>query len=203
MKFLKTILMVCVLLLNMLVVRPAWADAGKFMKTPEYTEVTQAIADLTNPEKTADLSTAAIQQKLADLRFQKYILETAESRSTCSNQTGKILGIYAKPKKSATAPTLYYLADGETTDNDVECVGIYLPGTSKILSGASRQELTDAVAIKVVPGTQLIASANSETGVVELNVPASGTFKANEIDWDIPASTQAEIDAQTPNAPVD
>ena len=173
------------------------------MTTPEYAEVTQAIADLTNPEKTTDLSADAIQQKLADLRFQKYILETAESRSTCSNQTGKTLGIYAKAKKSAPAPTLYYLADGETTDDDVECVGIYLPGTSKIVADKGIQELPDAVAIKVVPGTQLIASANPETGIVELNVPASGTFKASEIDWEIPASTPAEIDAQIPNAPVD
>jgi hypothetical protein len=203
MKFLKTLLLISVLLLNVLVVRPAWADAGKFITTPEYTEVTQAIADLTNPEKTTDLSAEAIQQKLADLRFQKYILETAESRSTCTNQTGKTLGIYAKTKKSTAAPTLYYLADGETTDDDVECVGIYLPGTSKITSGTAIQELTDAVAIKVVPGTQLITSANPDTGVVELNVPASGAFKATEINWEIPASTQIEIDAQTPNAPVD
>lgn len=203
MKFLKTVFVACVLWLHLFLVQPAWADAGKFMKTPEYAEVTQAIADLTNPAKTTDLSADVIQQKLADLRFQKYILETAESRSTCSNQTGKTLGIYAQPKKSTTAPTLYYLADGETTDDDVECVGIYLPGASKIASGLGMQALTEAIAIKVVPGTQLIATANPDTSMIELNAPAAGLFKANEIDWEIPASTQVEIDAQTPNAPVD
>jgi len=203
MKLLKTALIVCILLLNVLIVRPAWADAGKFIKSPEYTEVTQAIAELTNPEKTTDLSATEIGQKLADLRFQKYILETAESRSTCSNQTGKTLAIYAKAKKSAIAPTLYYLGDGETTDDDVECVGVYLPGSSKIASGTGQQELTDPVAVKFVPGTQLIASANPDTGVVNFNVPALGTFKVNEIDWSIPTTTQAEIDAQAPNAPVD
>ena len=61
MKLLKTVLIVGVLLLNIFVVRPAWADAGKFMKTPEYTQVTQAIADLTNPEITTDLAPEKIQ----------------------------------------------------------------------------------------------------------------------------------------------
>lgn len=203
MRFLKTVLIVCVLLLNVLLVRPAWADAGKFIKTPEYTQVTQAIADFTNPDQTTDLSPEAIQQKLADLRFQKYILETAESRSTCSNQTGKTLAIYAKSKKSTLSPTLYYLGAGETTDDDVECVGIFLPGASKVAFGADQQELAEPIALKFVPGTQLIASANPDTGVVEFNTPVLDTFKANQIDWIIPTSTQADIDAQTPNAPVD
>lgn len=203
MKLLRTVLIVSVLLLNVLLVRPAWADAGKFMKSPEYTQVTQAIADLTNPEKPTNLSAEAVQQKLADLRFQKYILETAESRSTCSNQTGKTLAIYAKTKKAETLPTLYYLGAGETTDDDVECVGIYLPGASKVDFGADQQELAEPIAIKFVPGTKLIASVNSNTNVVEFNAPASGSFKATEIDWLIPTTTQAEIDAQAPNAPID
>lgn len=203
MKFLKTILIVCVLLLNVLLVRPAWADAGKFTKTPEYTEVTQSIADLTNPDKTSDLPAEAVQKTLADLRFQKYILENSEERSRCTNQTGKTLAIYAREKKTTATPILYYLGDGKTTDDDVECVGVYLPGASKVALGAGQQELATALALKFVPGTQLTASANPDTGVIEFNTPALNLFKANEIDWAIPSLTQADVDAQTPNAPID
>ena len=201
MKFLKTTLIVCVLLLNILLVRPAWADAGKFIKTPEYTEVTQAIADLKNPEKTTDLAPEAIQQKLADLRFQKYVLETAEERSVCRNDTGKTLGIYTKSKK-AVLPTISFLGAGQATDDDIECMGIFLPAGSKVASG-SAEGFADPVVAKFVPGTQLTATADPETGVIDFNAPGSGFFKTGEIDWAIPTLTQAEVEAQVPNAPVD
>ncbi|MBW4552902.1 MAG: hypothetical protein KME35_17595 [Aphanocapsa sp. GSE-SYN-MK-11-07L] len=53
-------------------------------------------ADLTNPAKRSNLTPTAIQQKLADLRFQQYILETFGERSNCRNQTGKTLAVHAK-----------------------------------------------------------------------------------------------------------
>lgn len=203
MKFFKTALIVCVLLLNSLIAFPAWADAGKYIKTPEYTEVTQAIADLTDPAKRTDLTPTAIQQKLADLRFQQYILETSEGRSNCRNETDKTLAVYARPKKAAVAPTLYFLGAGEAIDDDVECSGIYLPSGSKVVAGAFAQELTNPTAIKFVPGTQLVATANPDTGEIQLNAPAFGAFQEGEIDWSIPTFSPAEVEAQTPNAPVD
>ncbi|MBW4518279.1 MAG: hypothetical protein KME16_00915 [Scytolyngbya sp. HA4215-MV1] len=203
MKPFKIIWVVGLLLFNLLIACPAWADAGKFMQTPEYTEVTQAIADLTNPEKTSDMTPAAIQQKLADLRFQKYILETAEGRSNCRNETGKTLAIYARSKKSTDAPILYFLGTGQAIDEDFECTGVYLPSGSKVILATIEQELANATAIKFVPGTQLIATANSDTGVIEFNAPAAQSFKAGEIDWSIPTLTSEEIATQTLNAPVD
>jgi len=197
----KSVLMVCMLLLSVLFVRPAWADAGKFIETPEYAGVTQAIADLMNPKKTTDLSSEAIQQKLADLRFQKYILETAEERSVCRNETEKTLGIYTKSKSTAL-PALSFLGTGEATDDDIECVGIFLPAGSKIASGNSKG-FADPVVAKFVPGTQLVVTANPDTGVIDFNVPSSGFFKSGEIDWTIPTLTQEDVEVQTPNAPVD
>lgn len=203
MKFWKVLLVVLVVSLNFAIAKPSLADAGKFMKSSEYTEVTQAISDLKNPEKTADMAPEEIQQKLADLRFQKYILETSESRSTCRNETGATLAIYAKPKKTKAAPTLYYLGAGETTDDDVECVGIYQPGTTEVLPDGTQQQVTEAIALKFVPGTQLIATTNPNTGAIEFNTPAFGMVTASEGTWSIPTLTQAEIEAQVSNAPVD
>ena len=203
MKPFKIVWIVGLLLFNLFIACPAWANAGKFMQTPDYAEVTQAISDLTNPEKTAEMSPDVIQQKLADLRFQKYILETAEARSNCRNQTGETIAIYAKHKKSTAAPTLYFLGTDQAVDEDMECVGLYLPGGSKIVLGNAEQELTDPLVLKVVPGTQLIATANPETRVIELNAPVSGTFKVGEIDWEIPTLTREEVETQAPNAPID
>lgn len=206
MKVLKTALIVCVLFFTAFTgfTPPyAWADAGKFIKTPEYQEVMQTIANLKNPETTADLAPEVIQQKLADLRFQKYILETAESRSNCRNQTGKTIAVYAKSKKSQTAPALYFLGADEAIDDDIECTGIYLPSGSKAMLGGLEQELSAPIAVKFVPGTQLIATADPETGVIDFGVPALSTFKTGETDWPIPSLTAADIEAQTPNAPVD
>ncbi len=222
MKLLKTLLIVSVMVLNAIIAGPVWADAGKYIKTPEYTEVTQAISDLINPENSSNLETEAIQQKLADLRFQKYILETSKTRSVCRNETGKTLAIYAQSKK-AVLPTLYFLGTGQATDDDLECVGVYFPAVSNEASGtaasgaaepgktelkttepaATEPEKSEPVVTKFVPGTQLIATANPETGAIEFNVPTFGSFKASEIDWPMPTFTSAEVEAQTPNAPVD
>jgi hypothetical protein len=204
MKIIKIAFVVLLLLANLVFAPPSWADAGKFKKTPEYAEVNQQIADLANPEKTSGMTPEAIGQRLADLRFEKYILETSEDRASCRNQTDKTLAIYAKPKKSTAAPTLYYLGAGKTTDDDFECVGIYLPtGSKAALNPVAAEELTEAIALKFVPGTQLIATTNPETGAIELNVPVTTAFKAGAANWEIPALAQTDIDAQTPNAPID
>ena len=200
MNFLKAILVTCTLLLSLLFIHPAWADAGRYLNTPEYTQVTQAIADLTNPDKTTD-STPEVQRQLADLRFQKYILETSSSRSVCRNETGKTLGIYTKSKKAAL-PTLSFLGTGQETDDDFDCVGIFLPAGSKVTT-SDAEGLVDPVIVKFVPGAQLVATANPETGVIDFNIPNSGFFKSGEIDWTIPALTQTEVESQVPNAPVD
>jgi hypothetical protein len=57
--------------------------------------------------------------------------------------------------------------------------------------------------IKVVAGTQLIATADPVKGTLALNVPPAKVFKAGEGDWSIPTLTQGDIDAQTPNAPIE
>lgn len=204
MKVLKVALIGLILFFTVLTTPYAWADAGKFIKTPEYQEVMKTIADLKHPEtQTTDLSPEAIQQKLADLRFQKYILETAESRSNCRNQTGKTIAVYAKAKKSQTPPALYFLGANEAIDDDVECTGLYLPSGSKVVLGGLEQELSAPIAVKFVPGTQLVATADPETGVIDFGVPALSTFQTGETDWPVPSLSAADIEAQTPNAPVD
>ena len=206
MKLFKLALVALVLLVNLVFVQPSWADRGKFMKSPDYAEVTQAIDTLLQAKDAPDesgMTSEEIQQKLAGLQLQKYILETAEERAQCSNKTGKTLGVYLSSKKSPS--TLYYLGDDETTDDDYDCNGIYLPaGTNVTFSPlVAAQELTEPLALKIVDGTQFIITSNPETGAIEFNIPPAQTFKAGDTNWSIPMLAQADIDGQKPNAPED
>lgn len=210
MKLFKCIFVVLLVIVNLVFAQPTLADPN-LTKTPEYTEVTQTINSLLKAKDIPDQSeytAEQIQQKLGELQFQKYILETAEDWAQCRNETGKTLAVYAhKPKKSSQANTLYYLANGEITDNDWNCDGVYLPGGTKVASLTSAdtqaQELTEPLAVKVIGGTQFIAKTNPETGIVEFNLPPAKVFKVGEGNWSIPNMSQADIDANVPNAPIE
>jgi hypothetical protein len=207
MKLFKSLLVVLLILVNLVVARPSLADPN-LTKTSDYTEVTQAITELMNASEAPDQSgytAEEIQQKLADLRFQKYVLETAEDWAQCRNETGKTLAIYAhKPKKQEN--TLYYLGTGEETDDDWDCDGVYLPSGAKVAgipTNTPGQELTEPLALKIVDGTQLVATSNPETGVVEFNVSPAKVFRAGDVNWSIPNLSQVDIDSAIPNAPID
>lgn len=210
MKLLKLAFVVLVLLVNFAIVRPAWADVN-LTKTPAYTELTDNLNQLlqiaTDPNQT-DYTEQELQQQIGQLQLQKYILETAEDWAQCRNQTGQTIAVYAnKPKKAAAnqTSTLFYLADGEETDDDWNCNGFYLPSGTNVagINSIGPQALDEAIALKVLDGAQAVATTNPDTGAIEFNLPPAKVFKVGDVNWDIPDLTQADIDAQTPNAPVD
>ena len=212
MKLFKIALVALVLLVNLVIAKPSLAEADmpRLTNNPDYLEVTQAINDLNQAKSAPDQSMTPeeIQQKLGDLRLEKYILETAEHLGQCRNETGKTLAVYAhKPKKSnlTEANTLYFLGNGQITDDDWDCDGVYLPSGVKVagLSQVDTQELQAPVALKIVDGTQFIVKTNPNTGAVEFNVSPAKTFKTGEASWAIPNLSQAEIDSQVPNAPIE
>lgn len=201
MKLLNVLLATFVLAVSLLIAPPSWAGPD-LTTTPDYTEVTQAIDALLHPKAVpgaAQPKPEEVQQQLGNLKLQKYILETTKDWAQCRNETGKTLAIYAhKPKQSLGGNTLFYLANGQTTDDDWNCDGVYFPSDTNLAG----QTLTEPQAVKVVAGTQLVAKANPE-GAVELNIAPAKVFKAGEGDWSIPTLAQADINAQTPNAPVE
>ncbi len=201
MQIFKIVFVALVFMVNLMIAQPSWAGKD-FTKGADYVEVTQALNQLLaakdTPEK-AGYTPEEFQQRLAQLQFQKNVIETAKKRAQCRNETGRTLAVYAnKPKKSPTQ--LYYLAAGQITDDDWDCDGIYLPaGTQVVLSpNTPAQELTEAIAVKFVDGTQSVARTNLATGAIELNVEPAKVFKAGESEWLLPALSQAEIDTQVP-----
>lgn len=213
MKFLKAVLIVLVIVANLVFAQPSLADKPKLTQSPDYTEVTQSLSNLLNAKNApnqSDYTPEEIQKKIGVLQLEKYILETATGWAQCSNETGKTLAIYAhKPKKSSVSneSALYYLGDGQSTDEDWNCDGVYLPSGVKVAgltsSDPQGQELGEPLAIKIVPGTQLVAKTNPETSVVEFSVAPAQVFKVGEGNWSVPNLAQADIDSETPNAPID
>lgn len=201
MKLFKVVFVVLVLLVNLLIAPASFADPIA-EKSPEYAEITQTLDRLlqarANPDETG-YAAEDLQQQIANLQFQKYIMETSEDWGMCSNNTNSMVGVYAHKPKKSTTNTLYYLAPGETTDDDWDCDGVYLPNDIKVAG----LNLGSAGAVKIVDGTQLVIGTNPATGAIEFNAPLSSVFKTGEGNWLIPDLSQADIDAQTANAPVD
>ncbi|WP_193194892.1 hypothetical protein [Nostoc sp. MG11] len=211
MKLFKIALIGLVLLVNLVVAQPSWADRPNLTQGSDYTEVTQAINNLLKSKDEPgdyEYTPEEIEQKLGDLKLQKYVLETAQDWAQCRNETGKTLAVYAhKPKKASQGNTLYFLGNGEITDNDWDCDGVYLPSGSKVAgftaTNIQDQELAEPLAIKVVDGTQLVAKTNPDTNAVEFNVTPAKVIRVGEMNWTIPNLSQAEIDATAPNAPIE
>ncbi len=214
MKIFKIALVILAFVVSLAIAPPSWADQIKLTKSPDYTEITQALDQLLKAQQTPEKSgytSEEIQEKIGQLRWQKYILETASNWARCRNETGQTLAVYAhEPKKSlfpSSETNLYFLGNGKITDDDWNCDGIYLPSGTKVaglIPGVSQpQELTEPLALKIVPGTQLVAKTNPDTGAIELNVPPSRVFKAGETNWSIPDLALADITAKKPNAPIE
>ena len=199
----RIILVALVLLLSLVGMSPVWADPPKLTGTPEYTEVTQAIADLTQAKsspESSDLTPIEIEQKLGALNLQKYILETASHYSQCRNSTGNTIAVFAhKAKKAAQPSALYYLAEGEITEDEWSCDGVYLPTGTKT---AGLSDLTEPTVAQFVSGTRVNLTTNTQ-GELEFNIAPSKLVKASDRTLPIPDLTLATIQATPPNAPIE
>ncbi|AFZ35179.1 hypothetical protein Sta7437_1614 [Stanieria cyanosphaera PCC 7437] len=206
MKLWKTIFLGLLLCFNFAIAKPALADRPNFQDNPDYIEITNNIDKLLKAKQNKTLPEGVnaneVNQKIAQLQYQKYIIENGEESTECRNETGKSLAVYgSKAKKSDSTydNSLYLLPDGQTTDDDWNCEGVYLPNDVKVAG----LDLNSAVAVKALNGTKLVVKANPDTGVYQFNLPPAKVFKTGEINWDIPDLSQASLDIQYPKAPID
>lgn len=199
-KLVKITVVCLLLLINLMVSQPSWAGK-KYADDPDYIEITKAL-DTALQEKQTQGATPEILQKVSNLQFQKYIIETGEKVGICRNETGKTLLVYGqKPKKSRSTydNELYLLPSGAETDDEWDCQGVYIPGQVAI----EGQEGTPATAFKIIHGTRLVATTNPQTGETEFNLPPANIFKSGEANWFIPDNLQAALDAGITNAKID
>jgi hypothetical protein len=207
MKLFQVALVLLVLFVNLLIVQPSWADRPNLDENKDYQELSaqldsflQAKIDNTLPE---DISSAdELNQKITQLQYQKYIVENSEGVSVCRNESGNALAVYgAKSKKSTSSfdDELYILPDGEETDDDWNCDGVFVPKDVKVTG----LDLGGASAIKILNGTQITISSNPDTGALILNLPPAKVWQAEEINWDIPDIAQADLNRTLQQAPTD
>ena len=200
---------------NLVFAQPSLADKPKFLKNPDYIEVTKALNSLKTAKDTQaqveGYTPEELQQKIDELEFQKYDLETGVNWGQCRNETGKTLAVYGPAPdfddddyNYSYDNALYFLADGQTTKKKWDCQGVYLPSgvtAAGINPEGQSQEIAEPLAVKVVDGTQLVIKTNPQTAAIEFSIPPTQVLKANEANWFIPNVSQAVIEARVPNAP--
>lgn len=216
MKLLKALVVVLVILANLIFAQPSLADKPKFLKNPDYIEVTKNLNALVTAKETQSqtegYNAQEVQKRIDELEFQKYALETGINWGQCRNESGNTLAVYGpKPEfddddYEDSYPYdngLYFLAAGQTTKKKWDCQGVYLPSgaTTTVSANGQNQDVSGPVAIKVADGTQLVIKTNPDTAAVELSIPPTQVFKAGELNWFIPNVSQEVIATRVANAP--
>lgn len=213
MKNLKYFLMVAVLLVSLVFAQPSLADRPKFTKNPDYIRLTQQLNQLQTAKSTqAQLegdTPEQLDQKINELKLQKYAFESGIDWGQCSNQTGKTIAIYGPEPdldddEYSDGAALYFLGNGQTTKDRWNCKGVYLPNDVQAIAltpDAQSSELTGGVVIKVPNGTNLALKANPDTGAIEFNQAGTTILKPDEVNWFIPNVSQAIVDVHVANAP--
>lgn len=153
MKFLKTVfVLVAIVLMNLSIVQPSLADPN-YRKNPDYIEVTKTLKNL--QENAEGAVPEDVQRQIGELEFQKAAIESGVVWGQCHNETGGNLGIYGTGSKeseeSGNKNQLYFLANGQTTPDQWDCQGVYLPSDVNVAA----LDKTGAVAVKIMDGTQI------------------------------------------------
>lgn len=216
MKLFKFLLIVLLVLVNLAFAQPSLADKPKFLKNPDYIEVTKNLKELKQAKETQSQTEGynpeVTQRKIDELEFQKYALETGITWGKCINETGETLAVYGPipdfddddDDDYSYSNALYFLANGQSTKDKWDCEGVYLPNDAKTTvfnADGTREAANGPIAIKIADGSQLVVKTNPNTGAVEFNVPPTKVIKAGEEKWFIPNVAQAAIDNRVPNAP--
>lgn len=216
MNFVTSLLLALLFMANLVFAEPSLADKPKFLKNPDYIEVTETLNGLKSAQeaqdKTENYNPEEIQKRIDELEFQKYALETGINWGQCRNETGKTLAVYGpKPKFDDDDYEdiypydngLYFLANGQTTKKKWDCEGIYLPADARttINSNGQNQQVNGPAAVKIADGTQLVINTNQDTGATDFSIPPTKVLKAGEANWFIPNVSQAVIETRVANAP--
>ncbi|MBD2499486.1 hypothetical protein [Anabaena azotica] len=195
MKLLKIALVVLVMLVNLVIAPPSWADPN-YQENPDYIEVTKTLKNLlSNAQGTIPED---VQRQISELKFQKDAIKSGLNWGQCRNETGGNLAIYgtgSEESEESEKSLIQFLADGQTTPEQWDCQGVYFPGDVKV----SGLEKTGAVAIKVMDGTQLLVKKDPDSSELKLNLPSVTIVNPEESNWLIPNISQAFVDSRIPN----
>jgi hypothetical protein len=215
------------LLLLCLTVAPGrcWADAGRWLASPSYAELSQELAALHGPDGgPAPSLSAAQQQRLADLTVLEQAIAASDDRSQIANASSHNLGVLTLSKKAlpGTAATFGVLAPGHETDDDFSVVALVVPpevslqwgeaGQAKAQASGQLLRLPEGAVLRVsdpapdaaaASGDPATASAEPSPVAYALNLPPFALERSLPDGNTAPSLSQAELDAQPESAPLD
>jgi hypothetical protein len=141
----------------------ARADAGRWLSSASYAELSQELAALQGPAAGPSPGlTPAQQARLADLSLLQQAIAASDDRSQIRNDSGHNLGLFtlAKRATAGTPPHFGVLAPGQESDDDFSVVGLYVPagvglrwGEEGVASRAAASE--SARVVRLLEGEQL------------------------------------------------
>lgn len=203
----------------------SWADAGRWLDSPSYAELSQELAALQGPAGgPAPSLSAAQQQRLADLTVLEQAIAASDDRSQVRNASRHNLAVLTLSKKAlpGTAASLGVLAPGHDSDDDYSVVALVVPPDVSLQWGEAGQAKAEAAGrlLRLPEGAVLRVSdpaqpdpaasgdtsqASAEPGPVAyaLSLPPFALERSLPDGNTAPSLSQAELDAQSESAPLD
>lgn len=196
----------------------ARADAGRWLTSPSYAELSEELSALQGPEGgPAPSLSASQQQRLADLTALEQAIAASDERSQVRNDSSHNLALFTLSKKAqpGTAPSLGVLAPGHETDDDYSVVALVVPasvslqwddtGSAAAASSGRLLRLPEGEVLQVSDPAAAETAPTGESGAVayQLSLPPFSLQPTLPDGSAAPALSQADLDAEAETAPVD
>ncbi|MCS5693746.1 hypothetical protein NZK33_17445 [Cyanobium sp. FGCU-6] len=196
---------------------PARADAGRWLDSPSYAELSGAIASLRPTAGAPGKSLSPDQQKrYDDLLALQAAIARSDDRSQVDNRSSHSIGVYTRYKKApANSPAEFVvLAPGHETDDDFDLIGLYLPAGVALewgedhgvgAAGAPRvARVLEGQRLRVSdPAPVEPAAEATPAPAYRLDLPSFAVVGSSDQVAELPALSQDELDAHPETAPVD
>lgn len=209
--------LVCLLLsalLGLSLATPVAADAGRFLTTTTTAELQAEIDGLNaagGPNPTPEQ-----QSRLEDLNQLALAIRRSDGRAQLRNDSTHNIGLYLRYKKDPpnTPAPLRVLGPDQESDDDYELVAFYVPeGVTlqwgqRVLAAAPGPLLARVLeGQRLRLGDGVVDAVNGESRIgYTLNLPVFSLLQSDAssaVAADVPSLSQADLDAQIPDAPTD
>jgi len=205
--------------LLLLPITPARADAGRWLGSPSYGELSAELSSLRPGTGAQARTLSADQQKRYDdlLALQAAIVRS-DDRAQVDNRSQHSVGIFARSKKAPADASYEFLVlgPGHENDDDFDLIGIYLPAGVSLEWGDGHgvAAATSPRLARLLEGQRLVvsdpASANPATtppatpsSAYRLNLPTFAAVSTSDKVAAVPTLSQDDLDAHPETAPVD
>ena len=205
--------------LLLLPITPARADAGRWLGSPSYGELSAELSSLRPGTGAQARTLSADQQKRYDdlLALQAAIVRS-DDRAQVDNRSQHSVGIFARSKKAPADASYEFLVlgPGHENDDDFDLIGIYLPAGVSLEWGEGHgvAAATSPRLARLLEGQRLVvsdpASANPATtppatpsSAYRLDLPTFAVVSTSDKVAAVPNFSQDDLDAHPETAPVD